>query len=177
MQEEWWEKPVCYLCDYWWAFLILLMLMLTGWFTRDLWLPAPATTPAPTATRVTNLGTGDVQVTLLWDSTNDLDLWVSDPNGESIGYSHLTSNSGGALDVDANAGCAGLINQPVENVFWLTGQAPRGEYVISVNYYKQCDSVTGTPFTIRLLVDGQTQEFSGVVNAPGETVETYRFGR
>jgi hypothetical protein len=194
MQDEWWEKPVCYLCDYWWVLLILLVLTLTGWFTRDLWMPAaPAPTAMPTftptlmptlaptatpsATRVATLGTGDVQVTLFWNSTNDLDLWVSDPNGEVIYYSHSPSMSGGTLDVDANKDCSNMTNQPVENIFWPTGQAPRGEYVISVNYYKQCETAVSSPFTIRVLVDGQVQEFTGVVNAQDETVEVYRFVR
>lgn len=26
MHEEWWEKPVCYLCDYWWILLLLVIL-------------------------------------------------------------------------------------------------------------------------------------------------------
>jgi hypothetical protein len=176
MQDEWWEKPVCYLCDYWWVLLILLVLTLTGWFTRDLWMPA-APVPTPSATRVATLGSGDVQVTLSWNSTDDLDLWVSDPNGEVIYYGHSTSISNGALDVDANAGCANKTNQPVENIFWPTGQAPRGEYVISVNYYAQCETTASIPFTVRVLVDGQVQEFTGVVNVIGETVEIHRFVR
>lgn len=41
MKEEWWESPVCWLCDYWWALLLATVLGLTGYFTRGHWLPAP----------------------------------------------------------------------------------------------------------------------------------------
>ena len=179
MHEDWWERPVCYICDYWWAFLIALVLILTGWFTRDYWMPAaPPPTPVPaTPTRVADLGTGDVQVTLIWNSTNDLDLWVVDPQGEKIYFGQKTSLSGGLLDVDANAGCGTVTSQPVENIFWPSGEAPLGGYALSVNFFRQCEAVADTPFTLRALVDGQIQEFTGVLHALNETVEVYRFER
>jgi hypothetical protein len=181
MQEDWWERPVCYICDYWWAFLLALVLILTGWFTRDYWMPAAplpsATLPAATPTRVATLGTGDVQVTLIWNSTNDLDLWVVDPQGEKIYFGQKTAPSGGMLDVDANAGCGTVTTQPVENIFWPSGEAPQGGYALSVNFFRQCDAIAATPFTLRALVDGQIQEFTGILNAVNETIEVYRFER
>lgn len=39
MQKDWWESPVCWLCDYWWILLIAVILALTAYFTRDIWLP------------------------------------------------------------------------------------------------------------------------------------------
>ena len=45
-------------------------------------------------------GGGDVQITLTWDNTADLDLHVIDPQGERIAYFSPTSTSGGMLDVD-----------------------------------------------------------------------------
>jgi hypothetical protein len=39
MKEEWWEGPVCYLCDYWWALLLGLILALAAYFSREYWLP------------------------------------------------------------------------------------------------------------------------------------------
>jgi hypothetical protein len=41
MNEEWWESPVCWLCDYWWALLLALVLGLSAFFSRAYWLPAP----------------------------------------------------------------------------------------------------------------------------------------
>lgn len=39
MKEDWSEGPVCFLCDYWWILLIVLVLAITAYFTRDYWLP------------------------------------------------------------------------------------------------------------------------------------------
>jgi len=168
-------------------------LALAAYFTRDYWLPTPlptptpfptatrvpptatslpptATRPAPTPTRVSNLGTGDVQVTLIWSSYNDLDLYVTDPAGETIYYNHPEAASGGKLDVDANRGCFSYItSSPVENIFWATGSAPRGSYTVRVNYYQHCSTAPlADSYIVRLLVDGNVQEFSGTVSTVGE---------
>jgi hypothetical protein len=194
MIPKWWEKPLRFLCDYWWVLLLLLLAALAAYFTRGYWMPepAPVATPIPPATsttmptpipvatmttiptviptRVDELGTGDVQVTLTWNSLNDLDLYVVDPAGETIYFSHDTSLSGGKLDVDANLQCAeNITSNPVENIFWPTGAAPEGTFKVYVNYYAHC---SGAPvqdaYTVRLLVDGVVQEFSGTVSAVGE---------
>jgi hypothetical protein len=200
VQEEWWENPTRIVNDYWWLFLLLLVLALTGWFTRGSWMPEPppptatatlvptaspsptltprpttTSTAIPTATRVETLGTGDVQVTLLWDSTNDLDLWVTDPAGETIYYRHNQSASNGHLDVDANPACHELTTTPVENIFWPTGDAPQGTYTVLVNYYQKCQEVEETPFQVRLLVNGQTQLFDLVAHAQNDTVDVTTF--
>jgi hypothetical protein len=90
------------------------------------------------------LGTGDVQVTLRWSNAADLDLYVTDPIGEEIWFNHRTSNSGGKLDVDANANCAERKLDPIENVFWPTGLAPSGEYQVFVNYFAACENAGPT---------------------------------
>lgn len=84
-------------------------------------------------------GTGDVQATLTWNSAADLDLHVTDPSGEEIYYGHETSESGGALDLDANAGCETVLVRPTENVYWPAGQAPSGDYTIQVVNWSSCD--------------------------------------
>lgn len=74
-------------------------------------------------------GYGDIQINLTWDQICDVDLHVTDPNGEEIYYAHDRSGSGGWLDVDNTHGYG------PENVFWNRGEAPGGEYLIEVNYY------------------------------------------
>ena len=162
MNEEWWESPVCFICDYWWALLLVIVLALAAFFTRDLWLPLLGYEPRPTPVE---LGTGDIQATLTWDSGNDIDLWVIDPAGEAIYYKQPTSTSGGRLDVDANADCTNLTSSPVENIFWPPGEAPAGEYQVEVHYYKQCESPAPTAYQLRLLVDGQVTSYSGTIDA------------
>lgn len=161
MDEEWWEKPACYVCDYWWLFLLLLLMGGLGAYSiRGYRMPI-----------LSQLGTGDVQVTLIWNSVNDLDLWVIDPDGKKIYYASPSSPSGGKLDVDANAACRDVTTQPVENIFWRSGEAPHGVYQIMVNYYQQCQTTAQTEFRVRVLVDGQVQEFQGVLSAVDETKE------
>jgi hypothetical protein len=123
-------------------------------------LPPVETTLPPETIPVTTLpepvlGTGDVQFTLRWSSTADLDLAVLDPAGEEISYGHPVSASGGTLDVDSNASCENPVTNPVENVFWPTGQSPLGVYQVRVYYYEECAGGTGPqPFTITALIDG-----------------------
>lgn len=84
------------------------------------------------------VGTGDVRVTLTWNTTADIDLHVTDPMGFEIYFpsDHERSPSGGELDVDANAGCGN--DQQVENIFWPAGGAPNGTYQVEVVYFSSC---------------------------------------
>jgi hypothetical protein len=102
-----------------------------------------------------SLGRGDVQVTLRWSSTADLDLAVADPTGATTSFQNKTSASGGQLDVDANTACNNPTTSPVENVFWKTGTAPDGVYTVAVNYYSECAGGSGPqPYTLAVLLDG-----------------------
>ncbi|MEI7987727.1 MAG: hypothetical protein WCI88_01705 [Chloroflexota bacterium] len=179
MREEWWESPTCFFCNYWWIFLCFLILLLTLFFSRGAWLPVilpPTPTPVPTLTptpiptitpTVTPvLGTGDVQITLLWQNLNDLDLIVTDPNGFAISYSNRNSPGGGELDVDSNAGCGNHISSsPVENIFWPVGGAPSGQYKVEVTYYQPCPAShqATTDYTVRVKLGSQVSEYTGTL--------------
>jgi hypothetical protein len=39
MEAEWWEGLIRFLDGYWWVFLIVLVLALVAYFTRNYWLP------------------------------------------------------------------------------------------------------------------------------------------
>jgi hypothetical protein len=100
------------------------------------WFPRQSDRGATAIINGVEVGTGDVRVTLTWNSRADIDLHVTDPFGEEIYFGNREAGTGGQLDVDANAGCA---NQPaVENIFWPTGRAPAGPYGISVQLYADC---------------------------------------
>ncbi|MEX0827119.1 MAG: FecR family protein [Acidimicrobiia bacterium] len=98
------------------------------------------------------LTTGDIQVTLDWNAIVDLDLWVTDPAGETIAWDHRQSASGGSLDRDAYANCDGS-DAPPENAVWSSG-APSGEYVVTVHVYDLC-GLDSTGFELTVRVGGQ----------------------
>jgi uncharacterized protein YfaP (DUF2135 family) len=98
------------------------------------------------------LTTGDIQVTLDWNAIVDLDLWVTDPAGETIAWDHRQSASGGSLDRDAYAGCD-VSDTPPENAVWSSA-APSGEYVVTVHVFDLC-GVDSTGFELTVRVGGE----------------------
>jgi hypothetical protein len=101
----------------------------------------------------TDLATGDVRITLRWADTADIDLSVTDPTGETVGYGNRSVSSGGTLDVDANAPCDSATATPAENIIWAD-TAPDGRYVITVNLYNPCTAGDSHPFQLTALVGG-----------------------
>lgn len=81
---------------------------------------------------------GEVKVSLTWDTMTDVDLHVTEPNGEEIYYGYKYSSTGGQLDLDSNAGCNidGINN---ENVFWPDGQSPNGSFAVKAHMWSDCD--------------------------------------
>lgn len=78
---------------------------------------------------------GNLKVTLLWNFEGDIDLHVLQPNGKEIYYDRKTDEStGGALDVDNQDGG----NGSAENIYWE--EPPKGEYTVSLVYYKESKS-------------------------------------
>ena len=117
------------------------------------------------------LGTGDIQVTLRWTTTDDLDLYVTDPAGQTVFYGNRNIGSGGQLDVDANAACGSPTTSPIENIFWPVGGAPQGDYVIEVDLFTRCANNTSPiSFELRILVQGNVQTITGSVDDQTETV-------
>ena len=92
---------------------------------------------------------GQVQISLIWDNINDLDLSVVCPSGERISFDNKLSACGGQLDVDMNE--APTSEQPVENIFWPAGAAPKGEYKVLIEHFEHHAEEDLTPY--RVLVD------------------------
>jgi hypothetical protein len=118
------------------------------------------------STNVTQVGTGDVQVTLTWDTDADVDLHVVDPRGEEVYYGNASAASGGELDLDSNAGCSvdGIRN---ENITWPVGRAPRGVYTVRVDYWSNCGAAQ-TSYTVRVNNGGSVQIFTGSFTGSGD---------
>ncbi|MGE4569080.1 MAG: YfaP family protein [Bacteroidales bacterium] len=116
-------------------------------------------------------GYGDVQVTLTWNNGADLDLYVTDPNGDELWYDNMSIASGGELDVDDINGYG------PENIFWPDGEAPDGLYQVSVHHYvweNQPERPTSANYTVVVTAFGRTQQFTGTV-AQGETDAVINF--
>ncbi|GAA2170691.1 hypothetical protein GCM10009846_01980 [Agrococcus versicolor] len=118
-----------------------------------------------TAISVVEVGTGDVQVSVSWNEDVDADLYVVDPNGDTIYYGSTTSPSGGELDLDSNPSCSidGIRN---ENVTWPTGEAPSGTYEVRLNLYADCD-IDRTSWVVTVQAIGRTYRWEGILEAPG----------
>jgi hypothetical protein len=120
-----------------------------------------------------------VRASLLWNDRNDLDLHVIAPSGEEIFYAHKRSMCGGWLDVDMNV--RGETEKPVENVRWVRGHAPRGEYRVFVQNYRFHEPKSApTAYRLELEVDGELRHYEGVVSPHDETgpksnIEVARF--
>ena len=108
--------------------------------------------------------TGEITVTLLWNSQGDLDLVVRCPSVRQLDYRN-PAECGGTLDVDANASRAGLNDRPVENAFWPAGKAAPGNYEIAVRHVPRKDEQAPreTPFQVRLVREGRESIFKGTI--------------
>ncbi len=70
----------------------------------------------------------DLRVVLTWDADNtDIDLWVTDPAGETCIYSHNMTRTGGRMSNDFTRGYG-------PEVFTIRRALP-GTYTVRVNYY------------------------------------------
>lgn len=118
------------------------------------------------------LGTGDVQVTLIWTSKADLDLKVTDPSSDVVFYGNRNAASGGVLDRDANFPCDSEAPSPAaENIYWPTGAAPTGSYQATVVYTSDCFGEGAQTFDLIVRVGGRMihqQRYN--LGSPGESV-------
>lgn len=117
---------------------------------------------------VTEGGRGSLKVNLKWNTYDDLDLHVIDPDGFEIYYSakeHRCQDVLGKLDIDANAGMSHT-RTPQENIFWEDGKnAPLGRYKVFVVYYAKKDTFAEVPFTVTVYPDkGQSKVFTGIMH-------------
>ena len=110
----------------------------------------------------TSVGTGDIQITLTWESSVDLDLWVEDPNGDIVNYEYTPIPSGGELDRDNK--CDDFILGRPENIYWPSGDAPSGTYTVYVDYYGGCDSSDSVSYTARTVIQGAVTSYEGNIS-------------
>jgi len=122
---------------------------------------------------------GNIQITLAWPTSADLDLYVRDPNNEQIYYGHDRSQSGGHLDQDARGGCNNnQVDSNLENVYWNQDNPPPGAYQVTVQYWDGARCSTGagpTTFTLSIAVGGQIIGAYNYTISPGQQVDVATF--
>ncbi len=104
---------------------------------------------------VLQLGTGTVQVSLSWDATPDIDLYVTDPTGEEISYMNTVAQSGGELDRDDTDGFG------PENIFWAQ-TAPDGTYKVEVDYFS---GSVPTNYVVTVNAVGSSRTYNGSLSS------------
>lgn len=133
------------------------------------------------ASRMSQSGatSGEITVTLLWNSRGDLDLVVRCPAGQQLDFRN-PAECDGRLDVDANTARDKLSDRPMENAFWPAGKAGPGVYQILVRYMprKDEDELQEMPFQVRLSRGKQESVFKGTVRPNSLVpVTTFSVGR
>jgi tetratricopeptide (TPR) repeat protein len=107
---------------------------------------------------------GPVTVSLLWNSTDDLDLHVISPRGDEVFFENNKSSSGGILDIDRQVNS--FVSNPVENIYW--SHPPSGTYTVKVNVYTKRSS-GNIPFKVRVINGGETNYYNLYINS-GSTI-------
>ena len=118
------------------------------------------------------VGTGDLQVSISWDTPTDVDLHLIEPDGTRIFWRDTMSDTGGELDLDSNPGCSidGVNN---ENITYDGFEPLSGEYTVEVDYFSSCGVLTPTNYLITTRVDGVVTTFDGVY-LPGDDSDDFR---
>ena len=119
--------------------------------------------------------TGEIQISLGWKNTNDLDLHVIDPDGEEVFFDNPRSRSKGELDVDQNRSCGRVTNSPVENVFWAKENALEGTYVVFVNHYQNCGGTDPTGFDVLVKIGDDEERLTGSIRFGDARQQVHRF--
>ena len=112
-------------------------------------------------------GTGEITVSMLWSSADDLDLHVITPSGAEIYYSNKSAD-GGTLDVDQNAYSDNIVSNPIENIFFQSPQP--GTYKVFIVNYTDRSEGGASSYIVRVTVGGQSQTYSGSIDGTGSSV-------
>jgi len=107
--------------------------------------------------------TGDIQISLAWNTADDIDLHVQYSDGfqsETIYWRNRYGRSNGMLDIDMNA-AGPMSNTPIENIFWPFNMSPKGQYTVGVHFFRSWTGNTSVPVIIRI----QTLKGVNFINA------------
>ncbi len=110
------------------------------------------------ASQVTSLDLpqGDIEVSLYWSTSADLQLLVRDPTGQSVFDDSPLIASGGILQEVGNVNCIPAeTGTPVSYIYWPLGAMRPGTYEVEVWYQNACsDLPPPVDFTLLIEVNG-----------------------
>lgn len=116
-------------------------------------------------TRLRNAGakTGDITISIAWDTIDDIDLHAHYVPGnglvDNINWTNKIGKlSAGMLDVDMNANYGEIVRFPVENVFWPIGSSPKGSFAIYIHFYRSWSGNNRVPVRVVLKRIGHKDE-------------------
>ncbi len=113
-------------------------------------------------------GTGEITVSMLWSTADDLDLHVITPSGAEIYFSNKTAD-GGTLDVDRQASSSNIVASPIENIYFDSPQA--GTYKVFIVNYSDRTEGGDSNYMVRITVGGSSETFKGTIGGTGSTVD------
>ncbi|MBS2029941.1 MAG: hypothetical protein JST54_18715 [Deltaproteobacteria bacterium] len=114
---------------------------------------------------------GPLEITLRWNSSDDLDLHLVGPNGCEVFYGNTNKpgfgsscSAQGQLDLDSNAACSVTGSGPVENIIFPAGTVlDPGSYSVRVDLYETCGSTAAIPYEITVRNGSSTAVTCGSV--------------
>lgn len=96
-----------------------------------------------------------IQVELVWDTPDDFDLEVREPDGDRLNFNNKRSEFG-KLNGDNNVGfCDTKLLFGKENVLYFPNpNIEKGRYVVTVRHFTKC-ATRPTNWTLRIVVNGK----------------------
>lgn len=105
-------------------------------------------------------GSPKVAITLYWESSNDIDLLVTEPDNDTLRPSNPRSEAGGRHVTDAGAGpgeCGAIVVGREIVSYSRTSSPELGTYTISA--FNNRDCTENTRYELTVLVEGQPKLF------------------
>ncbi|WP_143543858.1 hypothetical protein [Rhodopirellula sp. MGV] len=117
-----------------------------------------------------NEGKLNLTVTMDWNTDrSDVDLHVTEPNGEKCYFQHKQTRTGGHLYFDTTEGFGPEI--------YTSRTAPQGNYVVRADYYRADQNRTETPTEALITITSRTENGQSVTRRLLSAGEEFRFER
>lgn len=134
--------------------------------------PAPPQPPQPRGCQEQGCETGRLQITLIWPTQDDLDLYVDCP-GDTLYFGHRAGSCGdGKLDIDAQN--ERDMPNPVENVRWQA-PPPNGRYRVRVQLWDFRGRARPIDYEVQIRLNDQLRSCKGRITIPKDPGEQVVF--